>query len=148
MSLLSAQALSIVSSLQEIKMDKLRGRVRAGSRFSRDSYIPVRLADGMPGPIMGARVRGAATPLLPDKAPQTPETAESLLSHSFISRVGEGRQEKKNTEASGPRVASEALSASPQCPAALSRGFHLLSPARGGATLISMALVLHSNTLV
>lgn len=60
-------------------MDKLRGRVRAGSRFSRDSYIPMRLADGMPGPIMSARVRGAATPLLPDKAPQTPETAESLL---------------------------------------------------------------------
>ncbi|CAK6437114.1 unnamed protein product [Pipistrellus nathusii] len=136
MSLLSAQALSIVSSLQEIKMDKLRGRVRAGSRFSRDSYIPAaRLADGRPGPIMGARVLGAATPLS-DKAPQTPRTAECLLplwpSPSFISRVGEGRQEK---ERGGLRAQSghEALSAS-QCPAALS-GFPLplLCSAQRGA---------------
>lgn len=37
-----AQALSPVPSLQEIKMDKLRGRVRAGSRFSGDAYIPAR----------------------------------------------------------------------------------------------------------
>lgn len=155
MSLLSAQALSIVSSLQEIKMDKLRGRVRAGSRFSRDSYIPARLADGMPGPIMGARVRGAATPLLPDRAPQTPETAESLLPlwpSPTVSFPGweKGDKRKRTWRPQGPEwhlrlclssVSSSTVSGVPP-PSAL------LGPARGRATLISMALVLHSNTLV
>lgn len=97
-----AQALSIVSSLQEIKMDKLRGRVRAGSQFSGAEMLTFRRgwADGTPGPIMGARVRGAATLLLPRQG--IPDPGKSRVSaasvaqpNSFISRVGEGRREKE-----------------------------------------------------
>lgn len=56
---------------------------------------------------MGARVVEVATLLLPRQG--TPDPRNSRVSaasvaqpNSFISRVGEGRQEKKNTEALGP----------------------------------------------
>ena len=94
----------------------------------------------------------------PDKAPETPETAESLLPPWPSLKVSFPRSEKgdnkesENAEASGPRVASEAPSASPgsiqqprQSPGALPS---LCACPAAGATLISMARVLHSNTLV
>lgn len=73
-----AQALSPpVPSLQEIKMDILRGRVRTGSRFSREAYIPARTGRWHAGP-GGARVGGAATPLLLRRGTPRPPKQPSL----------------------------------------------------------------------
>lgn len=79
-------------------MDKLRGRVRAGSHSAemltfRRGWVKV------PGPIVPG-VGGVATPPLPGQAPGGPcngrvSAASVAQPNSFISRVGEGRQEKR-----------------------------------------------------
>lgn len=153
-----ARALLPVPSLQEIKMDKLRGRVRAGSRFNGDAYILARMGGWQARPHRCQGGRGSHSTTAQTRHPKTSETAEALLPpwpSPTVSFPG-GRREtrkKENAEASGLRVASEALSASPRsvqqrCPAP---GLSPPSaPARRGprAALISMARVLHNNTLV
>lgn len=62
------QALSLAASQERI-MDKLRGRVRAGSRFSRAAYIPARMGE-VPTPLVP--VGGATIPPGLGKAPKAP----------------------------------------------------------------------------
>lgn len=154
MSLLSAQALSIVSSLQEIKMDKLRGRVRAGSRFSRDSYIPARLADGMPSWVPGSE--GQPLHCYQTGHPRPPKQPSlcCLCGPAQQFHFPGGRRETREKEHGGLRAQSGIRgsvclsSVSSSTVLGVPPPSALLGPARGRATLISMALVLHSNTLV
>lgn len=69
------QALSLAASQERI-MDKLRGRVRAGSRFSRAAYIPARM-DEVPTPL----VPGGGQPLHQGwvRHPRPRVSLESLL---------------------------------------------------------------------
>lgn len=61
-------------------MDKLRGRVRAGSRFSGDAYIPARMVQRHARPHWCQGGRGSRSTAAQTRHPETPKTAESLLS--------------------------------------------------------------------
>lgn len=61
-------------------MDKLRGRVRAGSRFSGDAYIPARMVQRHARPHQCQGGRGSRSTAAQTRHPETPKTAESLLS--------------------------------------------------------------------
>lgn len=92
--------------------------MRAGSRFRGDAYIPARTVRWHTRPHHECQGRRGSH-RCPDKAPQAPATAESLLPpwpSPTVSLPGWEKGDKRkreNAEASGPRVASKALSASP-----------------------------------